>query len=109
MRLTIDQAKTALTMYIENEIANRATGLMKFGTYFFMGSILSKFDKVVEKLKANPIVAMTDIIDENNIINADELYTLAKDSMNKVGSITLFGIIFKPEDIDKLYEYMRQV
>jgi hypothetical protein len=108
--ININQVKTALSLYIENEIANKASGLTKFLTYFVLGSMQSKFDDYIKTITENPLFALSDIYNkQTNEIDIEKLYTYAKNAMQKTGSLTMYGIIFKPEDIDILFDYMRRV
>lgn len=110
MLININQLKSALNLYLENEIATKASGLTKFLTYFVIGSMQSKFDEYIKTITENPLFALSDIYNkETNQIDIDKLYTYAKNAMQKTGSVTLYGIIFKPEDIDILFDYMRRV
>jgi hypothetical protein len=108
--ININQVKTALSLYIENEIANKASGLTKFLTYFVIGSMQSRFDDYIKTITENPLFALSDIYNkQTNEIDIEKLYTYAKNAMQKTGSLTMYGIIFKPEDIDILFDYMRRV
>lgn len=108
--INLNQFKTALNLYLENEIASKASGVTKFLTYFVIGSMQSKFDDYIKTITENPLFALADFYNkETNQIDLDKLYTYAKNAMQKTGSLTMYGIIFKPEDIDILFDYMRRV
>ena len=110
MMINMNQVKTALSLYIENEIAAKATGVTKFLTYFVLGSMQSKFDEYIKTITENPLFALADFYHkETNQIDLDKLYNYAKHAMEKTGSVTMYGIIFKPEDVEVLYDYMRRV
>jgi hypothetical protein len=108
--INLNQFKTALNLYLENEIASKASGVTKFLTYFVIGSMQSRFDDYLKTITENPLFALSDIYNkQTNEIDIEKLYTYAKNAMQKTGSLTMYGIIFKPEDIDILFDYMRRV
>ena len=108
--INLNQVKTAINLYIENEIAGKATGMTKFLTYFVLGSMQNTFDKYIESIISNPLFASSDMYDSaTKQVDLDKLYAYAKTAMEKTGSISLYGMIFKPEDIDVLFNYMRRV
>jgi hypothetical protein len=108
--INLNQFKTALNLYLENEIASKASGVTKFLTYFVIGSMQSRFDDYIKTITENPLFALSDIYNkQTNEIDIEKLYTYAKNAMQKTGSLTMYGIIFKPEDIDILFDYMRRV
>ena len=49
-----------------------------------------------------------DMFDDNNNVDIDIVYNMAKEAIKKSGQFTLFGIIFNESDIDKLYTYIKQ-
>lgn len=108
--INLNQAKTAISLYIENEIAAKATGVTKFLAYFVLGSMQNTLDEYLKKITENPLFTLSDMYDnETKQIDVEKLYTYAKNAMQKTGSLTMYGIIFKPEDIDILFDYMRRV
>jgi hypothetical protein len=56
----------------------------------------------------NPIIKMTDIINEDGNIKADELYSAARAAMEKSVSVTVSGITFTVPDIDKIYTILQR-
>ena len=107
MIISVDKAKNALIAYLENEIARKATGLQKFATYFVIGSISGKADKLLSGLQDNEVVKMLGVFDENGNIKIDEVYTSAKQAMEKSGTVTIYGVTFNSEDVETLYRYMK--
>lgn len=108
--INLNQVKAALNLFIENEIAAKADGVTKFLAYFVLGSMQNTFDSYLKTITANPLFALSDMYNkETNQVDVDKLHAYAKSAMEKTGSITLYGMIFKPEDIDTLFNYMRRV
>jgi hypothetical protein len=101
---TIEQVQIGLTNYIEHEIATKATGVRKFGVYFMLPYIKNKVTDYVNNFKS----IMPDIIDSNNNINLDLLYSTSKGAIQRSGQFEFAGIIFNETDIDRLYTYIRQ-
>lgn len=107
MIISVDKAKNALIAYLENEIARKATGLQKFATYFVIGSISGKADKLLSGLQDNDVVKMLGVFDENGNIKLDEVYAAARQAMDKSQSVTIYGVTFNSEDVETLYRYMK--
>lgn len=107
MVISADKAQTAIMQYLENEIARKATGLQKFASYFIIGSMSGKVDKIISKLQDNEVIKMLGLFDENGNIKLDEVYAAAKQAMNKSGTVTIYGVTFNSEDVETLYNYMR--
>lgn len=108
MNVTIDQMHRAIMTFAEEEIAAKAVGFNRFATYFLIGSLANRPDKTVGALLDTPFIKMTDIVDSDGSIKADELYSAARGAMDKCHSITLAGITFTSADIDKLYTILQR-
>lgn len=107
MQVAIQQAEMAIMEYIEQEIARKATGVTKFATYFMIGAMQGKVSKIISSLQSNPIVGMLEVFTEDGHIHLDNVYSWAKTAMEKSGAVTVSGITFNSQDIDKLYETMK--
>ncbi len=105
MYINAQQIQLGITNYAENEIAKKATGLNKFMVYFAMPIINKKVVQFIDKYSNDPLTK--DMFDENNNIDIDTLYNMAKSAVRKSGQFTMYGIIFNETDIDKLYAYMK--
>lgn len=108
MNISQDHLHRAIMTYAEEEIAKKATGLTKFSSYFLISSLYNHPEKTVGALIESPLVKMTDIINSDGTIKADELYSNARSAMEKAYSITIAGITFTISDIDKLYSIIQR-
>ena len=108
MNITQDQLHRAIMTYAEEEIAKKASGFAKFGSYFLIASLSNHPEKTVGALIETPFVKMTDIVNADGTIKADELYSAARSAMEKAYSITISGITFGVTDIDKLYSIIQR-
>ena len=104
MTANIEQIQNGVINFIEKEIASKAVGLKKFGVYFFMPIIKTK----VAGYLLNAKELMPELFDENNNVNVDKVYNMAKEAIKKSGQFEYLGIIFNETDVDKLYSYIRQ-
>ena len=95
-------------VFLEEEIAAKATGVGKFAAYFLLGSLNDHPEKTVGLLLDNPLVKMTDVVTPDNMIKADELYRVARIAMEKAQSITLAGITFNAQDIDHIFNIIQR-
>lgn len=94
--------------YAEQEIAMKASGLTKFGSYFLISSLYDHPEKTVGVLLKNPLIQMSDITNSDGTIKADELYKAARSAMEKSVSITVAGITFAVPDIDTIYTILQR-
>ena len=105
MFVTTEQIQVGTTNFIEQEIAKKAVGKDKFFIYFAMPIIKKKVVEYVNAFSTNEMTKF--IFDENNNVNLDEVYSMAKDAIKKSGSFVLYNIIFNETDVDKLYTYIK--
>lgn len=108
MNVTREQLHNAIMVYAEQEIAAKASGFAKFASYFLISSLQNHPEKTVGLILDNPIVKLTDIVNDDGTIKADELYSAARTAMERSSSITLWGITFTVPDIDKIYTIMQR-
>ena len=105
MFVNTQQVQIGVTNFIENEIAKKAVGFNKFAVYFAMPIINKKLTSYIESFSSNPLTK--DLFDENNNVDIDAVYNMAKSAVQKSGQFVYFGIMFNENDIDKLYTYIR--
>lgn len=108
MLITTEHMHRALMVFLEEEIAGKATGIGKFAAFFLLGSLNDHPEKTVGLLLDNPLVKMTDVVTPDNMIKADELYRVARMAMEKAQSITLAGITFNAQDIDHIFNIIQR-
>lgn len=105
MAVTIQQVKAGVNSYVDAEVARKAEGLTKFGVYFMLPRIDKVIDGYYQKAVNNPMFA--DMFDANGNIELDAVYNTAVDAMTKTGQIELAGFRFGRNDVDMLYNYIR--
>lgn len=110
--ITYSKFISGLTEYIDVEILGKLVGYSKwiFGT--LAGVALSKATNIFNVLKENEMIKMLGIIDKDNNIDVDTLYTELKKQAHK-GAITfdvpmLGSLTLTEMDVDKLYNYMKK-
>ena len=103
MMVNLEQVQTGVENFVDKEIGAKAVGVKKFTIYFFMGSIKKTVANYLFKLKE----FMPDLFDDNNNVDLDKFYGMAKDAIKKSGQFEFMGIIFNETDIDKLYSYIK--
>lgn len=109
MVVSIEQAQKAVMIYLENEIARKATGLHKAASYYVMAVLQNKFPQIIKMLQDDKLISFLDIFDKNGNIIADVLYQNARHAMEKAQTVTIYGVTFNTSDVDKLYEYLKGV
>lgn len=112
MTISIQQLQRGLSRYINLEMISKMTGAKRwvFGAAaeIYTGNIA----KIINTLKANPMIAMLDVIDENDRIDIDKLYGAILRQADQ-GSITvdmpLVGAFtFGRGDVEALYNYIQE-
>lgn len=101
------QVKEGILQYAQNEIINKAQGPAKFLLYTGLSLISPKLDEMYQQYKTNPLIKSLDIIKDNDEIDVDKLYTAMKNAINKVGKFEFMGVIFNSNDVDLLYNHIR--
>ena len=105
MYANTEQIQLGITNFIENEIAKKAVGANKFLIYMAMPIVNKKVTQYVNDFASNPLTK--ELFDENNNVNLDKVYNMAKSAIQKSGQFVYYGIVFNETDIDKLYTYIR--
>ena len=106
--MTFNQIETGLMKYIQNEIAAKAQGPMKFIIYTgtFLGTI--RFEEMFNQYKDHPLIKSLGVIGENEEIDVETLYSAMKRAMETIGTFEYMGIKFNMSDVDSLYNYIRR-
>jgi len=110
--VTLTQVVKGLEKYIDNEMLPKIPGWQKwvFGAAASIG--ISKHEELFNKLKNNSLVEMLNVIDNQNMIDIDALYTGFVEQAAKspatlqipaVGAFTL-----NAQDVEKLYMYIKE-
>ena len=99
------QVELGVTKFIENEIAKKAVGFNKFAIYFAMPIVTKKINQYLDNFASNSLTK--DMFDENNNVDLDKVYGMAKNAVQKSGQFVYLGIVFNENDIDKLYTYIK--
>lgn len=105
MYVNTQQIQIGVTNFIENEIAKKAVGANKFMVYFAMPIINKKIIQYIDTYSKNTLTK--DMFDENNNVDIDTVYNMAKSAVRKSGQFMMYGIVFNENDIDKLYAYIK--
>lgn len=107
MKINTEQLQRAIMQYFDTEIVAKATGFKKFTMGLIAELYRPKINSIITGLANSPFIKMSDIVDENNLIDIDHLYNAAKESIKKSGQFILYDIIFNESDIDKLYNIIQ--
>jgi hypothetical protein len=107
MKINTEQLQRAITEYFNQEILAKASGWKKFSTALIFNMYKMRIPELVNNLSNNPLIKLTGVIDGNNFVDVETLYTHAKDAIQKSGQFELMGIIFTESDLDKLYSIIR--
>ena len=105
MFVNTQQVQVGIANFIENEIAKKAVGANKFIVYFALPIINKKVTQTINDFAQNPLTKH--LFDENNNVDVDTVYNMAKSAVQKSGQFVYYGIVFNETDIDKLYTYIK--
>ena len=110
--VTYNQVVNGMTKYIDQEIVNKIQGWQRWALGAGAGIMMTKGSNMFNTLKANPIIKMLEVIDENDMIDIDTIYTELRKQAEK-GSATLDApmigtITLTKDDVDKLYHLIKE-
>ena len=110
--VTYNQVVNGMAKYIDQEIINKIQGWQRWALGAGAGIMMTKGTNIFNALKANPIIKMLDVIDENDMIDIDTIYAELRKQAEKgsatfdapmIGTITL-----TKDDVDKLYRLIKE-
>lgn len=101
--VSLPQISKGLITFIEQELIVHGNNKQKFLMYFLMPQIPHKIEQLFDQYKDN--IILSDFIKAEGI-DLNSLYKVAKEAINKTGSIELLGIILNEQDMEKLYTYI---
>lgn len=104
MYVSIEQVKVGVLTFVEEEIASKAVGFQKFATYFAMPIIGKKVEDYAKEFMKKDVTK--DFFENNGNLKIDDVYNIAKSSVQKSGQFMVYGILLGETDIDKLYNYI---
>lgn len=109
MLVNNDQVRIGVKKYIENELAQKASGLTKFMIYFIMPAMDKKVVDYIYKMHENDM--FSDMFDDNKNIHLDKVYDRAVYAAEKSGNkifLEKYGIALDRNDLEKIYSYIRE-
>lgn len=111
MGYTVERIMQGLSDYADAEVMRKLPTSGKW----VMGTVISianqKAHSLVDQLRDNPVVNMLGIIDENDYIDAEALFTALGNSAEKFGDITLDvplvgRLTFTKNDVENAKRYI---
>lgn len=109
--ITIDQLKTGIRRYIDEDILPHTTGLMRIGaaTYLSLAMESGKIDSFIDA----PFIKALDVVDESGRIDIDRVYKAVSDNLGageKVDvDVPLLGhILFSRSDLERIVNLIKQ-
>lgn len=110
MKVNRDQLIVALSRYFENELLGKApNGFEKFKMGFVYGGLKNKLPKILDEVQNNELVSMLGLFDENGFLDVDEVIKYARESFEKTGKIKVANIMFSEDDLNSIYNYLKEV
>ena len=105
MTVTVDQFKSGIKKFVENEVAYKATGLNKFLTFFMLPSLDKEINSMV--LKAKEMSIFSEFFTPEGNIVLDELYNRSVQAIDKAGKLVIdkFQLALDRNDLEKIYHY----
>ena len=106
-----NQVIQGITNYLDKEIVDKIIGWKKWVFGAGVGIMLSKSTDIFNQIKNNNLIKSLQIIDKEDKIDVDLLYTYLKKEADK-GAITfdtpgLGALTLTADDVDKLYNYIK--
>ena len=110
--VTYNQVVNGMAKYIDQEIINKIQGWQRWALGAGAGIMMNKGTNMFNAFKAHPVVKMLEVIDDNDMIDIDTIYTELRKQAEKgsatfdapmIGTITL-----TKDDVDKLYRLIKE-
>ena len=102
---------TGLRKWVDAELLSRITGLNKWLAGAGVNILLQNSAAIFNQLKDNPVIKSMEIVDSDNKIDIDKLYTaiLAEAKKSAVTfSVPLIGVVtINSQDVEKIYQYIK--
>lgn len=108
---TMNQVKTGLVKYIDNEILPHLTGAKKIGLGMYTALAAENLEKTIMQYANHPAIAMLEVIDANGNVNAGKLYSAASPYFTEgvkytIGIPFIGDLTIDRNDLEKLYRYI---
>lgn len=104
--VNLEQIKLGVISFIDKELGEKSTGGKKFLIYFISPIMIESWvNKYSAKLKS----FTPELFDENNNVDLDRLYNMAKNAIRRSGQFEFMGIIFNETDLDKLFAHIKSI
>lgn len=111
MRVNEMQLYSAVNEFIDREIMPLGASMKltdQFVFSFKMGIVKRKIQDVVKGYLHNDKIKIFGLVDENGYIDIDTMYQSAQDVMAQMRELDIAGIVFKENDLQKLYGIMQK-
>ena len=99
--LPISKTSDIVAVYIDQELIPKAFGFQKIGILIIGTALAKKFPEVLNQY--GETLRMIGLMIDEEYIDLEAVYTLAKDAFERTGKVSAAGIIFSADDIEKLY------
>lgn len=113
----IGAIQKGLTLFIDNEVAPKLSGMTRILVAGAGGILASKLDTIIRGSRTSSALGNLMIIDESGDIDIDTVYGQFKRAIGQAGQVSIdipipfqtpLTMTFREGDLDKLYEYIRQ-
>ena len=101
MKMTTQEIPLVMAEYVDSQVAPKANGMQKFGTYAMLYVVNNKLPEIVTRY--TPIMRMTGIMDDAGAIDLDYVHSMAADAMSHAGSVNVLGFNMDGTDVESLY------
>lgn len=110
--ITIEQAKSGLMRYIDNDMLPHLSGLKHVGLGIYSALAAENASRFVMQYMSHPAIAILGVMDENGNIDLDKLYSAASKMFANGERVTINIPVIGEytvdrSDLEKLYRYMR--
>ena len=118
--VSIDQIERGFARYIDNDALSsmNLTGLSRIAVGTAAGILVQRVGRLVEAYTANPALRALGLTDEAHNVDIDVLATEFKKNVpdegfkiripNPLTGADVMAMTFKRDDVDRLYQYIKQ-
>jgi hypothetical protein len=105
-----NQVVNGVTRYIDSEIVPKVNGFSKLAVAVVLAGAVKNAGNTVEQIKTMPIIKMTGLIDEENMVDIETIYEELKKQLSiepmRIELPGIGAVTFTHDDVDKLYSHI---
>lgn len=100
-KISAENLGLAVGSYLETELVPKSNGIQKVGLYLAIPLMQCKAQDLYRQYA--PVLEFMECLEEDGLLNLDSLHQQLKAAVGKTGKVSLLGIVFDEDDVEKVY------